>query len=207
MQPSLSQKRRGGGNGYQNAAGILVLALGLLAVAGMGYWAYSLYGTPEAAQEEETPAVPEAKPAQDEVALEGLDTAQPATEAQLQGLWEAPFANGERAVLAFQNGTYQTQLAEKAPSFKRLYAIGTYTLSPSGLMTLQPKPGAQPEAVTGMSYENLTVRRYEIEAKFNPQTGRLFLAPHIKPGMNDQVHPLFFHVGANAETGWTKRTQ
>lgn len=189
----------------QRLAGPLVLLLGAAAFSAMLVWAHFILLVPAPALvQNETPTAQE-KPAQDEAALEGLDGAHIATESQLQGLWEAPFTGGQRAVLAFQNGTYQIQLAEKPPGFQRLYAIGTYMYGPEGLITLQPKADAKPEAVPGMAYENLTVRRYVIEAKFNPETARLFLAPHVVPGVNDQVHPLFFHVGADAETGWTKR--
>lgn len=194
----------------QTVLGGLMLLVGAAAFSGMLVWGYfTLMASSETAPAPaaEEAMLPEALPAQDATQLEGAQEAQPAAEAQIQGLWEAPFARGDRAVIAFSGGTYQIQLADKPPSSLRRYAIGTYSVQGNtGLMTLRPDRAAEPEKTPGMVYETLTVREYTIEARYNPQTGRLFLRPHIIEGMNDQVHPLFFYVSSGeGDTGWTKR--
>lgn len=192
--------------------GIAVFSLGVLAVLGMGVWAFSLLGpereTGPALTGRGVPAAEEVYvPAQDQESLAGIDAAAPpASAAAFQGVWEAPFTGGQSAAIAFQNGQYQIVLALDPRSPVRYYAQGTYSYDPAtGIAVLEPAR-TLPPAPAGLTYEPLTRREYKILPTLNPATGRLFLRPAVIGGAGDQVHPLFFHVDSGrGPTGWTRR--
>lgn len=186
--------------------GVFVLAVGIAAVLGMVTLAYFVFlGDPS--QNTATQAQAPVIPAQDGSLLLGADTAIPATDEKLQGQWEAPFSGGKSAVVEFRNGKFQMLFAPNAAEPTRLYTVGTYSIENNqGLISLQPNPSAKMQAPKGLSYEVLTLRKYKIIASASLEGGKLFLKPSTIEGVNDQIHPIFFHTNAGEDlTGWTRR--
>lgn len=187
--------------------GVLVLAAGVAAVLGMGALAYFVFS---GESEQQNPKIEaEIRPsAQDAAILAGSDAAIPATDQTIQGQWEAPFNGGESAVIEFKNGRFQILFAPVASQPKRLYGIGRYKIEDAqqGIISLEPDPAAKMEPPAGLLYEVLTLRQYKIEVSTTPEAEKIFIKPNVINGMNDQVHPLFFHSDAgDTLTGWTRR--
>lgn len=197
--------------------GIAVLFLGVCALLGAGYAAYTLLwqqsgptaqdpsnsGQESAATQDLAPGPP-----QNPASLAGVQEATFPVETDFQGVWEASFTGGQSAVIAFDKGRYQMIIAENPALPKRLYVRGAYSYTPgSGAMDLQPDFADLPKAPPGLIYAPLTRRAYTILLSFNPESNRLFLKPRVEGGANDQVHPLFFFANAGeALTGWSRRS-
>lgn len=176
----------------------------------MGLWAYTLLqassaGGPDKGRE--TTEALLAAPAQNSRLLDEAAAAEIPAENAFQGVWEAAFNGGQNAVIAFSKGRYQILITENPALPQRLYAQGAYRYEPqTGILDLRPDVAAPPPAPSGLIYEPLTRRAYKIQAALNETTGHLFLKPRIAGGAHDQVHPLFFHVGAGKQpTGWSRR--
>lgn len=175
--------------------GYVSLGLGLLAVLGVGWLAYSRYSpplTPSSVTEERA------------VVKEG--PARKLSAAKVEGVWETAFLDYNCTLDLRDDGTFRILATRTVSALPRYYARGHYTLDGAFIILTPDKAMGTPEAEDpDHKYRPLALRAYAVELRLKDNRQMWFPGPVDENFPNRNPSYPLIQFSGNDSLVWTRK--
>ncbi|MCB1783063.1 MAG: hypothetical protein KDI13_03640 [Alphaproteobacteria bacterium] len=187
-----------------DVAGILVMAVAMAVLAGVGTLAWFKYFAPvnqatPAGQNDTVATCPDcAKPPPPQKTIlpqEQTKLVNPGQES-FSGLWKTK-AGGRTAFIVFTKNLFRITLLDDEKGNLRRYSSGNFTYEPqTGILHLMPsRHMPAPKASPDITYDILTLRAFDITARQESGKPAIYWLATNDQILLKRVHPLFFYSG------------
>lgn len=191
----------------KDLTGVMVLALGVSAVLGVG-----IYGAIKYFKNRDAVSIVNAEPGnaiEEAIARDAAVLAQkmPAKPSEmmhpdfeaLKGSWKLTYGVHGVAVLTVADDFFQITMTSDPTGAQRTYSRGFFEYTPQdGKLSLVPSPKAgEPEQITGVQYKSLTQRAYDVYLSQKQGDPALYFAAPQQDVAGKTYHPMFLFIDYN----------